>query len=184
MNYLRASSPSQLTKIIAKPSSLFLLKKTFTTFPALFSDVSVKSISSVTPNIAVADNKTTVKPNIPSVNLKSLKLSNELYAIFKIHNRPYLVTEGDKVILPFKMKNVEIGDILQLNDVVTIGSRNYKLVDYPIASNLYSLKAVVLEKTKRPMRIREVTKQRNRKVRHAMNKADLTILRITELKIK
>ncbi|SCU90370.1 LANO_0D08504g1_1 [Lachancea nothofagi CBS 11611] len=110
-----------------------------------------------------------------------LKLSNELYAIFRIHNRPYLVTKGDKVILPFKMKQAEVGDVLNLQDVTTIGTRNFKIVDSPIDSSLYSIKATVLEKTKRRMRVREVTKRRNRKVRHAVSKPDLTVLRISEL---
>ncbi|QEU62533.1 Mrpl49 [Kluyveromyces lactis] len=117
------------------------------------------------------------------VDLTPLKLSNELYAVFRIHNRPYLVTEGDKVILPFKLKQAEVGDVLNLTDVTTIGSRNFKLVDEPIDPSLYTIKATVLEKTKRPLRVREVTKRRNRKVRHAVNKADLTILRISELKV-
>ena len=112
-----------------------------------------------------------------------MKLSNELYAVFRIHNRPYLVTKGDKVTLPFKLKQAEVGDVLNLNDVTTIGSRNYKIVDNPLDPTLYTIKATVLEKTKRPMRIREVTKRRNRKVRHAVNKADLTVLRISELSL-
>lgn len=62
-----------------------------------------------------------------NIDLTPLKLSNELYAIFRIHNRPYLVTKGDTVTLPFKLKQAEIGDILNLEDVTTIGSRNYKL---------------------------------------------------------
>lgn len=117
------------------------------------------------------------------IDLNPLKLSNELYAILRIHNRPYLVTLGDRVILPFKLKQAEVGDILNLNDVTTIGSRNYKVVDYPIESSLYTLKATVLEKTKRAFQVREVTKRRNRKVRHAKSKGDLTILRISELRL-
>lgn len=117
------------------------------------------------------------------IDLKPLKLSNELYAVFKIHNRPYLVTKGDKVILPFKLKQADIGDTLNLTDVVTLGSRNYRLVDYPIDSSLYTLKATVLEKTKRAFEVREVTKRRNRKVRHATSKGDLTVIRIAELKV-
>lgn len=112
-----------------------------------------------------------------------LKLSSELYAIFRVHNRPYLVTLGDKVILPFKLKQADVGDVLNLNDVTTIGSRNYQLIDDPINPSLFTLKATILEKTKRVFRVREVTKRRNRKVRHAINKADLTVLRISELKI-
>lgn len=117
------------------------------------------------------------------VDVSPLKLSNELYAIFRIHNRPYLVTKGDKVILPFKVKQADVGDTLNLTDVITLGSRNYKLVDYPIDHSLYTLKATVLEKTKRAFEVREVTKRRNRKVRHAKSKGDLTIIRISELKM-
>ncbi|SCU78737.1 LAME_0A05578g1_1 [Lachancea meyersii CBS 8951] len=120
---------------------------------------------------------------LQKLDLTPLKLSNELYAVFRIHNRPYLVTKGDKVVLPFKMKQAEVGDVLDLNDVTTIGSRNFKIVDSPLDTSLYQLKATVLEKTKRPMRIREVTKRRNRKVRHAVSKPDLTVLRISELSL-
>ncbi|CAI4044582.1 hypothetical protein SUVZ_10G1050 [Saccharomyces uvarum] len=112
-----------------------------------------------------------------------LKLSNELYAVFKIHNRPYLVTKGDRVILPFKLKQAEVGDVLNMTDVTTIGSRNYKLVDHPIDTSLYTLKATVVEKTKRAFQSREVTKRRNRRVRHANSKGDLTILRVSQLSI-
>ncbi|AET40721.1 mitochondrial 54S ribosomal protein bL21m Ecym_6345 [Eremothecium cymbalariae DBVPG len=119
----------------------------------------------------------------PKFDVAPLKLSNELYAIFRIHNRPYLVTNGDKVILPYKIKDAEVGDILNLEDVTTIGSRNYKIVDYPLDPSLYTIKATILEKTKRPISIREITKRRNRKVRHAVSKGDLTVLRISELKL-
>lgn len=122
-------------------------------------------------------------PSNPKIDTTPLKLSNELYAILRVHNRPYLVTIGDRVILPFKLKQAEVGDVLNFNDVTTIGSRNYKLVDDPIDPSLFTLKATVLEKTKRAFQIREVTKRRNRKVRHAKSKGDLTILRISELKI-
>ncbi|SMN21718.1 similar to Saccharomyces cerevisiae YJL096W MRPL49 Mitochondrial ribosomal protein of the large subunit [Maudiozyma saulgeensis] len=117
------------------------------------------------------------------VDTTPLKLSNELFAEFRVHGRPYVVTEGDKVILPYKVKNAEVGDILNLTDVRTIGSRNYKLVNDPIDPSLYNLKATVLEKTKRKFEIREVTKRRNRRVRHAKSKGDLTMIRISELSV-
>ncbi|CCE64597.1 hypothetical protein TPHA_0I00910 [Tetrapisispora phaffii CBS 4417] len=117
-------------------------------------------------------------------DLAPLKLANELYAVFKVHERPYLVTEGDIVTLPFRMKEADVGDTLILNDVTTLGSRNFKLIDKPIDPKFYSLKAVVVEKTKRAFQVREVTKRRNRKVRHATSKADLTVIRISELAIK
>ncbi|CCK73529.1 mitochondrial 54S ribosomal protein bL21m NDAI_0G05460 [Naumovozyma dairenensis CBS 421] len=117
--------------------------------------------------------------NIP--DLTPLKLTNELYATVKVHERPYVVTKGDRLILPFKVKQAAVGDILTLNNVTAIGSRNYKLVGHPIDPSLYTIRATVLEKTKRAFQVREVTKRRNRRVRHATTKGDLTILRISEL---
>ncbi len=119
----------------------------------------------------------------PPVDITPLKLATDLYAVFRIHNRPYLVTEGDKVILPFKMNQAEVGDILKLTDVTTLGSRNFTLKDDPIDPQIYNLKATVIEKTKRKFEIREVTKKRNRRVRHAKRKGDLTILRINKLEV-
>lgn len=121
--------------------------------------------------------------SLSSIDITPLKLATDLYAVFRIHNRPYLVTEGDKVILPFKMKQAEVGDILRLTDVITLGSRNFTLKDNPIDPSLYNLKATVIEKTKRKFEIREVTKRRNRRVRHAKRKGDLTILRISKLEV-
>lgn len=134
-------------------------------------------------NLATSSSISSTKIKAPKVDTTPLKLSNELYATFKIHNRPYLVTEGDRVILPFKMKQAEVGDILNMTDVITLGSRNYKLVGHPIDTSLYTLKATVVGKTKRAFQTREVTKRRNRRVRHANSKGDLTILRISELSI-
>lgn len=142
------------------------------------------SIKFIRTNTTLANTAAaTTTPLKTKIDTTPLKLSNELYAIFRIHNRPYVVTEGDKVILPFKMKQADVGDVLNLTDVTTIGSRNYRLVDDPIDQSLYSLKATVLEKTKRKYRVREVTKRRNRRVRHAVSKGDLTIIRISELKV-
>ncbi|CAI4034328.1 hypothetical protein SMKI_10G1150 [Saccharomyces mikatae IFO 1815] len=133
--------------------------------------------------LATTSNMGNTETKANKLDTTPLKLSNELYAVFKIHNRPYLVTEGDRVILPFKLKQAEVGDILNMTDVTTLGSRNYKLVGYPINSSLYTLKATVVGKTKRAFQTREVTKRRNRRIRHANSKGDLTILRISELSV-
>lgn len=125
----------------------------------------------------------TVRMQKEKFDLTPLKMSNELYATFRIHNRPYLVTKGDIVTLPFKLKQGEVGDVLNLTDVICIGSRNYKVVDEPLSPELYTISATIIEKTKRPYKVREVTKRRNRKVRHAISKGDLTLLRISELKL-
>lgn len=143
----------------------------------------ISSINNISANNVGPEAENTNKTS-STMDVTPLKLSNELYAEFRIHGRPYVVTEGDKVILPYKVNNAEVGDILNLTDVRAIGSRNYKLVDEPVDPSLYTLKATVLEKTKRKFEIREVTKRRNRKVRHAKSKGDLTMIRISELTVK
>lgn len=115
--------------------------------------------------------------------LAPLRNSSDLYAVFRIHNRPFLVTKGDTVVLPFHMKNVKVGDTLNLNDVITIGSRNHKLIDYPIDSNLYTLTAKIIELTRKPIVVNEKTKRRQRRVRTVKTKQMITILRINELKL-
>jgi len=44
-----------------------------------------------------------------------------------IYDRPYLLTQGDTVRLPFHMKDVEPGDVIRLNRASNIGSRDYTL---------------------------------------------------------
>ncbi|CEP22256.1 unnamed protein product [Cyberlindnera jadinii] len=116
-------------------------------------------------------------------DLTPLKLEGDLYAVVKVHNNPFLVTKGDKMVLPFNLKTAEVGDVLNFHNVTTIGSRNYTFVDEPISPELFTIKATVLEKTKLPMRVTEKTKRRQRIVKHAISKPHRTILRVTELKL-
>jgi hypothetical protein len=116
-------------------------------------------------------------------DLTRLKLEGDLYAVVNVHNNPFLVTKGDKMVLPYNLKHAEVGDVLNFYNVSTIGSRNYTFVDDPIDPKLFTIKATVLEKTKLPMRVTEITKRRQRKVQHAISKPHRTILRVTELKL-
>ena len=117
-------------------------------------------------------------------DLTPLKYEQSLYATINIHNRPFLVTEGDIIILPFRMKHADIGDTLQFTDITTIGSRNYTYhVKEGLPANAVSIKGTILEKTKNPMYVKEITKKRNRRTRHVQVKHDLTKIRITELKL-
>ncbi|VEU19559.1 DEKNAAC100111 [Brettanomyces naardenensis] len=124
------------------------------------------------------------EPSKEIPDLTPLKFEQKIYATIDIHNRPYLITEGDEIVLPFRMKHADVGDVLQFTDITTVGSRNFtyhlkKGIDLAVAS----IKGVVVEKTKSPMYVKEITKRRNRHVRHVQVKHDLTKIRITELKL-
>lgn len=128
-----------------------------------------------------------VSRNLP--DLAALKFdsnaSNDLYAVCKIHNIPYMVTKGDRLILPYKVKNHEVGDVFKLNNVVTIGSRNFTYNDNQgIPEGTYELSATLAEITKEPKYQVYKKKQRCRRLKTVDVEPFQTHLVIKELKLK
>ncbi|KAI9048089.1 hypothetical protein LZ554_007885 [Drepanopeziza brunnea f. sp. 'monogermtubi'] len=107
------------------------------------------------------------------------------YVSAHIHGKPYLVTVGDMVRLPFHMPGVVPGDVLRLNRASAIGSRDYTLKGTPyVDERIFECRARVMGVEAEPMRIKEKTKRRNRKIKTVRTKLKFTMLRISELKIK
>lgn len=124
----------------------------------------------------------------PKVDLTPLKLDSngcsDLYAIFKIHNIPYMVTKGDTVILPYRMKNQKIGDVLDLNNVTTIGSRNFTYTNEKgIPKQIYELRATLAEITREPKYQVFKKRQRCRRLKTVDVEPYQTHLVISELKL-
>lgn len=123
-------------------------------------------------------------PDLTPLKLDSIG-SDSLYAIFKLHNIPYLVTKGDKIVLPFKLKEAEVGDLLILKDVVTLGSPEFTYNDdRGIPKELFDLKANVVEITREPYYEVYRKKQRCRRLKTFPVQNYQTILMINELKLK
>lgn len=117
-------------------------------------------------------------------SLLPLKFEHNLYATIKVHDKSYLVTKGDVINLPFQMHNAQIGDKINFSKIDTIGSRNYTYhLKDGIDLKKVSVTGIVIEKTKTPMTIKETTKKRDRHIKHALSKHDLTLVRISDLKI-
>ena len=178
--------------------------------------------------------------------LPVLKAQSQHYITLHIHGKPYLVTQGDTIRLPFLMHRVEPGDTLRLNRAINIGSRDYTLkaaaappklkspttdsrtaVDptsgqlmsrgavvpvpgfaSPIAEQsgvvmpphfiphiargkfsylderLFVCRAVVMGVESEPLRIKEKTKRRQRKVKKVKSKHRFTILKIKEVRVR
>lgn len=127
------------------------------------------------------------------------------YITLHVHGRPYLVTPGDEVRLPFLMPGVRPGDVLRLNRASVLGSRDLTLLPSSDAAaggprgrnrdplsgevayvdeRLYECRAVVVGVDSEPMRTKEKTKRRNRKVKTVRSKHRYTVLRVSELRIK
>ncbi|KAI5965010.1 hypothetical protein KGF57_000803 [Candida theae] len=122
-------------------------------------------------------------------NLSALKLSSngskDLYAIMRLYNMPYLVTKGDTIYLPYKMKNVKVGDVLNLNDVTTLGSTTHTLnIKTGIDPSIYELRASVVEITREPLYQVVKKKPRCRRTKTTNVEPYQTVLRINELRLR
>ncbi|KAF3919733.1 hypothetical protein ABW20_dc0107424 [Dactylellina cionopaga] len=117
------------------------------------------------------------------------------YTTVHIHAYPYLVTLGDRIILPSLLygppspsnplnKPLQPGDIIRLTHASTLGSREYTIKGAPyIDPRLFTCRAVVVEITSEPMRLKKKTKRRQRKVKTVKSKHRYTVLRISELEV-
>ncbi|ESZ93089.1 hypothetical protein SBOR_6519 [Sclerotinia borealis F-4128] len=142
---------------------------------------SVASSTPIVPSLNVAS--PSLSPSVREM-LPFLTAQSSHFMTTHIYSRPYLVTVGDTVRLPFRMPGVVPGDVLRLNTVSSIGSRDYTLKGTPyLDERIYECRARVMGTEAEPMRIKEKTKRRNRKVKTVRSKHKYTILRIAELKV-
>ncbi|KAK0337218.1 hypothetical protein LTR91_004278 [Friedmanniomyces endolithicus] len=207
--------------------------------------VSLPTLSSAWPSSAPQPSATTSPPALSdSVRelLPVLEAQTPHYIAAHLYDRPYLLTQGDTVRLPFFMKGVEPGDVLRLNRATVLGSREYTLkaaaaapalkspahssttvidpvtgdlgsrstgmpglgvmgvestsvaphfvphiakgkVSY-IDERLFVCRAVVMGVESEPLRVKEKTKRRQRKIKKVKSKHRYTILRIKELRVR
>ncbi|KAI9880312.1 MAG: hypothetical protein M1830_004191 [Pleopsidium flavum] len=138
---------------------------------------------------AVSPSPQSVPPTPPDTTLLTLlpllRAQKSHYITAHIHSRPYLLTPGDTLRLPFLMHGVKPGDILRLNRASNIGSRDYTLKGAPyVDERLFECRARVVGVESEPMRIKEKTKRRQRKVKTVKSKMRFTVLRVVELRVK
>ncbi|KAK9763963.1 hypothetical protein K7432_008937 [Basidiobolus ranarum] len=105
------------------------------------------------------------------------------YAIAEIAGRPFLVTKNDVVVVDH-MKEVELGDVLKLNRIRELGSKDYTIQGKPyVASDFYSVRATVIEQPKGKQI--EIIKKKRRKgyQRRLTHRQPYTVLRISEVEV-
>ncbi|KAI9708262.1 MAG: hypothetical protein M1820_004216 [Bogoriella megaspora] len=151
---------------------------------------------------------TTISPSNPTTPLSSsiksllpsLRAQPPHYIVAHLHSRPYLITTGDIIRLPFLMPGVSPGDVLRLNRATTLGSRDYTLKAGSVEEQLWNGKAkkkqgyvderlfvcraVVMGTESEPMRFKEKTKQRQRRVKTVRSKHRYTILKVKEVTVR
>ncbi|KAE9373216.1 hypothetical protein N431DRAFT_438541 [Stipitochalara longipes BDJ] len=83
------------------------------------------------------------------------------------------------------MPGVVPGDVLRLNRASAIGSRDYTLKGTPyVDERIFECRARVMGTEAEPMRIKEKTKRRNRKVKTVRSKHKFTVLRVSEVRVR
>jgi large subunit ribosomal protein L21 len=138
----------------------------------------------------------TLTPSIRTL-LPLLQMQPAHYITAHLHGRPYLLTRGDTLRLPFQMPHVRPGDILRLNRATHIGSRDYTLKApeavkgnsengkkvYYLDERLFTCRARVVGVESEPLRVEEKTKRRRRHVKHVKSKHHFTVLKISDLEV-
>jgi large subunit ribosomal protein L21 len=125
--------------------------------------------------------------------LPLLRSQPPFYSTILIHGKPYLVTEGDSIRLPFLMKGVDAGDVLRFNRVTAIGSRDYTLKagtketrnekQKCLDERLYVIRARVMGTVQEPERLKIWHVKRRRHKKHIWSQHKFTVLKITQLSV-
>lgn len=107
------------------------------------------------------------------------------YITAHLHDRPYLLTAGDQLRLPFLMPRVKPGDVLRFNRASVLGSREFTLKGAPyVDERLFECRVRVMGVDAEPLRVKEKTKRRQRHVRRVRSKHRYTLLRVMDVKVK
>ncbi|KAK2758777.1 hypothetical protein FQN54_003469 [Arachnomyces sp. PD_36] len=131
----------------------------------------------------------TLPPSLTTL-LPHLTTQKPHYITAHLHSRPYLLTEGDTLRLPFLMPDVSPGDIIRLNRASNLGSRDFTLKGNTEAGSrylderLFECRVRVIGTESEPLRIKEKTKRRQRHVKTVKSKHRYTIMRVVDVKVK
>lgn len=185
-----ASAPPTLLAA-QTPHFLPLVTRSIATSTLLRSPTLTPTASEAAPPAMPQTETRQVQPDAASaptheslVLLAALKAQPSQYITVHIHKFPFLVTVGDLVRLPFRLKEVNVGDKLRITHASVIGSRDYTLKGNPyIDESLFECRATVVEETSEPLRKKEKTKRRQRRIKVVKSKHRYTVLRISELVI-
>jgi len=169
-----------LSRSFARPAAPFVgAARLHTSRPALQAKPSVHNVEDL-----VRYKTEYVRPEAASV--APLKEAPALYARIHVHNWDMLVTPGDVIKLPVRMRDVEIGNTLRFSECSEIGSRSHTLSGGHLGKgridpSIFTIRGTVLEKSRVKRSVAERTRRRRRHVRHVVSNQCLTVIRIGEI---
>ncbi|KIJ61964.1 hypothetical protein HYDPIDRAFT_42233 [Hydnomerulius pinastri MD-312] len=129
----------------------------------------------------IATSSIHTQPRVPDSTFAALNLIRaqpSQYVVASLVGRKYILTPRDILTVPH-LKDVRVGDVLQLGDIHEVGSREYTLRGEPlIPRNHVRIEATVLEHTKGKMEVVFKKKRRKGYQKTIKNKHPYTRLRI------
>ncbi|KAH7881784.1 ribosomal protein L21-like protein [Phlebopus sp. FC_14] len=122
-------------------------------------------------------------PDTTSAALNILRTQPSQYIIASVVGRKYILTPRDLLTVPH-LKDVKVGDVLDLKDIHEIGSREYTLRGDPtIPPHHVKVQATVVEHTKGKMEVVVKKKRRKGYQKTIRNKHPYTRLRIGPIQL-
>jgi len=124
-----------------------------------------------------------VVPNSTTSALDLIRSQPSQYVVASFVGRKYILTPRDLLTVP-RLRDVKVGDILALDEIHELGSREYTLRGNPvIPPNRVKVEATVVEHTKGSMEFIFKKKRRKGYQKTIKHKQPYTRLRIGEIEI-
>ncbi|KAJ1806574.1 hypothetical protein LPJ56_005101 [Coemansia sp. RSA 2599] len=112
-----------------------------------------------------------------------LREQQKYYATVVIKGRPFTVTQNDIVVMD-RIKDLELGDALALNQVTEIGSRDYTIKGQPLVDpSLFRIEATVIEHPDGKLFTVTKKKQRTAGQKTTYHRNHYTMLRISKIDV-
>ncbi|KAH7913873.1 ribosomal protein L21-like protein [Hygrophoropsis aurantiaca] len=122
-------------------------------------------------------------PNTTSAALNLIRAQPSQYIVASLAGRKYLLAPRDLLTVPH-LKDVRVGDVIALQDIHELGSREYTLRGSPlIPTTQVQVEATVVEHTKGKMEVVFKKKRRKGYQKTIKNKHPYTRLRIGPIQI-
>ncbi|KAJ2844227.1 hypothetical protein J3B02_005031 [Coemansia erecta] len=144
----------------------------------------VKQISARDVHTAKALSGSLVNWSESSIDLVNrLREQQKYYATVVIKGRPFTVAQNDIVVMD-RIKDLELGDALALNQVTEIGSRDYTIKGQPLVDpSLFRIEATVIEHPDGKLFTVTKKKQRTAGQKTTYHRNYYTMLRISKIDV-
>jgi large subunit ribosomal protein L21 len=124
-----------------------------------------------------------VEPNSTTAALQLIRSQPSQYVVASFAGRKYILTPRDMLTVPH-LRDVKVGDVLVLDEIHELGSREYTLRGNPvIPPNTVKVEATVVEHTKGKMEFIFKKKRRKGYRKTIQHKQPYTRIRIGDIEI-